>query len=195
MRLIPLLLFCALLAPAQRRPASGTEAMYQAAADSAEAKFQHIRENSRRDHPDQAPTVLTQNEVNAYLASGRVDLPTGVRQVRFSAHPGKLQADARIDFDAITAARRSSNPLLTLFQGVHDVVVAANAEGSGGVGHVHITQVEIDGVTVPRIALEYFVDHYLKPKHPEIGLDTDFRMPDRIDLAILGDRKLTVTQK
>ncbi len=195
MRIALLLLLVASLAPAQRRPASGTEAMYQAAADSAEAKFQHIRDNGRFDHPDQSPTVLTQNEVNAYLASGRVELPTGVRQVKFSAHPGKLQADARIDFDAITASRRSSNPLLTLFQGVHDVAVQANADGGGGVGHVHIIQVEIDGITVPRIALEYFVDHYLKPKHPEIGLDTDFRLPYRIDLAILGDRQLTLTQK
>jgi len=169
--------------------------MYQAAADSAAAKFRHIQENGRLPHPDQRPTVLTQNEVNAYLASGRVALPTGVHQVRFTAHPGSLEADARVDFDEITAARRSSNPLLTLFQGVHDVHVAADADGSGGAAHLHISQVQLDGVTVPRIALQFFLDRYLRTKHPEIGLDTDFPMPSRIDTSVLGDRTLTLTQK
>ncbi len=200
-QLLPLLLILYLLSPlsAQTRqqapPASATEAQYRAAADSAARKFQHIQENGRRAHPDQTPTVLSEREINAYLASGQMQLPKGVRSVRFTGTPGNVAANASVDFDAITAGRRSANPLLGLFSGVHDVVVTADASGSGGRGHVHVQSVAIDGITVPRMALEFFIDHYLKPKHPEIGMDSTFQLPDRIDLAIVGTHTLTLTQK
>ncbi len=181
---------------AQKVPApSQTQAMYNAAAASAEKKLRHIEENGQHAKPDQNPTTLTEREINAYVNSGKVQLPTGVRRVEFIGHPGTVVADANVDFDAITASRRSSNPLLSLFRGVHNVHANARAEGSGGTGRVHIESVEIDGVGVPRIALEYFVDHYIRPKHPEIGLDSTFRMPERIDLAQVGEQRLTVTQK
>ena len=184
---------CAQQAP--RRPASATEAMYQANADRAERKFQHIRENAERNPPDQTPTRFTRGEINAYFASGRVQLPTGVQQVRFSSTPGSIDAVARVDFDAITAKQQSSNPLLSLFSGVHDVRVVARAEGSGHTGHVHVERVELDGTAIPRMALEFFIDRYLKPKYPNLGMDSTFELPNRIDTAVVGENELTVTQK
>jgi len=53
----------------------------------------------------------------------------------------------------------------------------------------------IDGVQVPRMAMELFVDHYLKPKYPNVGLDTRFRMPSRVDTAIVGRDEVTLTQR
>ncbi len=182
-------------APRQSAPASGTEAMYRAAADSCARKLQHLRENGAKSHPDQSPTVLTEREVNAYFDAGRVQLPKGVRHVTFIGRPGVVDATASVDFDQITASQRSSNPLLKLFSGVHDVHVVAHAQGSGGRATIHTESVDIDGVTVPRIALQFFLDKYVRPKHPEVGLDTTFEMPYRIDLAIVGDDQLTLTQK
>lgn len=179
----------------QAPPASGTQAMYQAAADGAARKFQHIRENAQRPQPDQTPTVLTEREINAYLASGRVKLPKGVRSVRLVGARGIVKGNARVDFDAITAGRRSSNPLLSLFSGVHDVDVAAHAVGNGGQGRVQIDSVAIDGVTVPRIALEYFIKRYIKPRYPNLGMDSRFALPARVDTATVGVHTLTVTQK
>lgn len=181
--------------PSQPPPASATQAMYQAAAESARRKFRHIDENGRRAHSDQTPTVLTEREINAYLSSGEVRLPKGVRSVRFTGQPDIVHAYANVDFDAITAGQRSANPLLGLFSGRHDVEVLAHASGSGHQGHVQIDSVTIDGVGVPRIALEYFVDHYVKPKHPNLGMDSTFQMPARIDIARVGLHTLTVTQK
>jgi hypothetical protein len=184
------------LAPAQQRPpASSTQAMYDAAAASAEAKFRHIEENARRNPPGQTPTVLTEREINAYLASGRVELPTGVRAVRFTGQNGVADTTARVDFDAITAQSRSSNPLLSLFSGIHHVHAVAHAWGSGRQGHVHIDSIDIDGVNVPRMALQYFLDRYVRPKHPEVGMDSVFALPARIDTATIGDHQLTITQK
>jgi hypothetical protein len=180
----------------QRPPAaSGTQAMYNAAANSAEAKFRHLQQNAERNPPDQTPTVFSEREINAYLASGRVKLPTGVRRVEFTGTPGVIDATASVDFDQITAQKRSSNPLLSLFSGVHDVHAIARAQGSGGQGQIHVTRIELDGVTIPRVALQFFLDRYIRPKHPEVSLDTTFTLPGRIDLAMVGEHQLTITQK
>jgi hypothetical protein len=179
----------------QQPAASGTQAMYDAAAKSAEAKLQHIEENALRNPPDQRPTVLTEREINTYLASGQVQLPTGVRSVRFSGQNGVLNTTARVDFDAITAQARSSNPLLSLFSGVHDVHAVAHASGSSGKGHVQINSIDIDGVNVPRVALQYFLDRYVTPKYPGVGMDSEFALPARIDTATIGDHQLVITQK
>jgi hypothetical protein len=190
-----LLLTVSLVAQQPRRPASQTEAMYQSATASAERKFQHIAENAEQPDPDQRPTVLTEREVNAYMASGIVKLPTGVKSVRFSGRSGVIDATARVDFDEITASRRASNPLLAVFSGVHDVHAVARAEGSGGQGRVEIQSVEIDGTTVPRLALEFFIARYITPKHPNAGMDSTFKLPSHIDTAVVGQGTLTVTQK
>ena len=192
-----ILVLLALVALAQqpRRPASQTEAMYQSAAASADRKFQHIEENGARSTPDQQPTVLTDREINAYIASGKVVLPAGVKSVRFSGRPGIVEATARVDFDEITAKARSSNPLLALFSGIHDVHAIAKAEGSGGEGRAEIQSVDIDGTTVPKVALDYFVSKYVTPKYPDVGMTSTFQLPDRIDTAVVGQATLTVTQK
>lgn len=179
----------------QQPPASSTQAMYNAASASAEAKFRHIEENARRNPPDQRPIVLTEREINAYLSSGWVQLPTGVRAVRFTGQNGVVNTTARVDFDAITAKSRSQNPLLSLFSGIHDVHAVAHASGSGRQGRVHIDSIDIDGVNVPRMALQYFLDRYVRPKHPEVGMDSVFALPERIDTATIGDHQLILTQK
>jgi hypothetical protein len=184
-----------LAAQQPRRPASQTEAMYQDATASADRKFQHIVDNAAKQTPDQQPTVLTDREVNAYMASGNVKLPTGVKSVRFSGRPGIIDATARVDFDEITASRRSGNPLLSLFSGVHDVHAIARAEGSGGEGHVEIQSVDLDGTTIPRVALEYFISKYVTPKYPGVGMDSTFKLPYRIDTAVVGQGTLAVAQK
>jgi hypothetical protein len=181
--------------PQQQPAASSTQAMYDAAAKSADAKFRHLEENARRNPPDQTPTVLTEREINAYLNSGRVQLPVGVRSVRFTGKNGVVDAVTRVDFDAITAQSKSSNPLLSLFSGLHDVHAVAHASASGGKGRVQIDSIELDGVTIPRVALEFFIDRYLQPKYPDIGMDSVFDLPHRIDTARIGDHQLILTQK
>ena len=44
-------------------------------------------------------------------------------------------------------------------------------------------------------AFLYPIEKYLHPKYPNIGLDSRFGLPDRIDTARVGTHKLTVTQK
>lgn len=188
LRITTALLLCCICAVAQQ---GGTHRL----ADSMARKLNHIEQNAKLAHPDQTPTVMTEEEINDYFAAGRVKLPQGVKKVSFQGQSGLLTTLATIDFDEIRAGQRSSNPLLSIFSGTHNVRVESDAAAGGGVAKVHIRTVSIDGVDVPRMALEYFINKYLKPKYPNVGMDSTFQLPDKIDLATINYHKLTVTQK
>jgi hypothetical protein len=160
-----------------------------------EQKLRHLEANARLAHPDQTPTIFTEPEANSYLASDKVKLPAGVQSVKLEGAPGIITGEAQVDFDRIREGIHSSNPLLSIFSGVHDVVVVARAYGAGGQGYIHVDSVSLDGVVIPQFVLELFVEKFLQPKYPQIGLDSQFALPDRIDIATVRLHNLTVTQK
>ena len=162
---------------------------------SMQTKLAHIEANGKQVHPDQTPTVLGEEEVNAYLASSAVTMPAGVESVRLQGQPGVINGAARVDFDKVREGVRSSNPLLSLFSGVHNVEVATHAHAARGEGYVHVDSVSLDGVEVPRFVLQLFVERYLQPRYPEIGLDSKFKLANRIETATVGEHKITVLQK
>ena len=180
---------------ASQQPPPQTSGSTHRLAASMQGKLDHIKQNGERSSPDQTPTVITEEEVNDYIASGRIVLPQGVKKLSLEGRTGVVTAFLNVDFDEIRAGQKSSNPMLSVFSGQHDVRVEADAAGSGGEGNVRVRDVSIDGFTVPRMALEYFVSKYITPKYPNIGLDSQFGLPNRIDTATVGYHKLTVTQK
>jgi hypothetical protein len=163
---------------------------------SAERKFAWITENGRSSTPSTRPTVLTAEEWNAYLNEGGVKLPPGLSDIRISSQPGVAHGDVDVDFDRLTANRTRSNPLLALFTGTHHVTIDAQAYAAKGVGTVHVGSVMFDGIVIPRLALEYFADHYLRPKYGNaVGLHSTFHLPSRIDTATLGSNEATIIQR
>jgi hypothetical protein len=164
-----------------------------AAVSSMEQKLQGIHRNAAA--PDGSTTELTEQEINAYIAAGKIQLPVGVKSVVFQGKPGVVTATTRVDFDQVKAGRVSANPLLAIFSGDHDVVIVAHASGSGGQGVLHVDSVVLDGVEIPRFVLQLFVEKYLQPKYPEIGLDSRFALPERIDTAVVGERRLVLIQR
>ena len=158
-------------------------------------KLQHLQSNGAQPHPDPSPMELSEQEINAYFASGNVELPAGVRSAVFQEQPGMIIGTARVDFDQLKATKNSYNPLLSIFSGLHDVVVTSHAYGAKGEGLVHVDSVSLDGVDVPQFVLELFVEKYLKPKYPDIGMDSRFALPARVDSAVIGLHKVTLTQQ
>jgi hypothetical protein len=158
-------------------------------------KLDHIDQNGRANHVDTRPTQLNEDEANAWIAEGMLKMPKGVKKAVFHAQSGTIHCDANVDFDEITAGSHSFNPLLMIFSGTHDISVEGAADAQGGTGHVHIQSASLDGIEIPRSALELFVNRYLKPKYPNVGLDSEFKMPDRIDTATVGNHYVVVTQK
>jgi hypothetical protein len=166
-----------------------------AAAASAQRKVDHIEANGALAHPDSAPTEFTEQEINAYISSGKIELPDGVQSVHLVGLDGTVTGTAHVDFDKIKTGRKSSNPLMSMFNGVHDVEVQSHAHGTNGTGIIHVDSVMLDGAEIPHFLLQLFVEKYLQPKYPDIGLDSRFALPDRIDTATIGKHLLTVTQK
>jgi hypothetical protein len=179
--------------PAPATQSKQSSAATKAAADRMQQKLDYLKQNSEKAKPDQRPTVLLEDEINAYFAEGRVKLPEGLERIIFKIAAGNVTSDMTVNFDTLTA--HSSNPLLSLFSGIHQVEVYANGEGSGGMARAHIDSVSLDGSQIPRFLLEMFVERMLQPKYPQASLDPTFKLPERIDLVTLGEHKATVTQK
>jgi hypothetical protein len=192
--LLPLILLAAFtrfVATAQ----SAGKITNSSAADSMDRKLSYLEQNGALAHPNQTATMLTEQEINAYLASGRVELPAGVQSLELQGDPGVITGKSRVDFDQVRAGHRNHNPLLSVFTGVHDVTVVAHAHGAGHQGIVHVDSVSLDGVEIPHFALQLFVEKYIQPHHPEIGIDSRFNLPEKIDTATVGSHQVAVTQK
>ena len=55
--------------------------------------------------------------------------------------------------------------------------------------------VAIDGIAVPHFVLQLFVEKYITPRYPGVGLDSIFELPDKIDSAVVGTHKLSIVQR
>jgi len=187
--------FSILLRGTMRSSKNALQGTGSAAAQSMARKVAQLESNGRRALPSPITTTMTEDEINAYLASGAVRLPNGVKSARLSGQAGVIKATMSVYFYQITASRRSSNPLLGMFSGVHNVDAGAHGSGTGGQGLVNIDTVSLDGVEVPQMMLELFVNRYIKPKYPNLGLENRFALPDKIDTATVGNHELTVVQK
>jgi len=83
----------------------GVKAADNSLVASVEKKIEHIQQNATLEHPDEKPTEFTEQEINVYIASGRVKLPQGVQSVRFTGEPDLVTGNARVDFDELKAGR------------------------------------------------------------------------------------------
>jgi hypothetical protein len=176
--------------PAQTRSAPSSKPLANF-----ERKLQHVQSNGAKQHPDTSPTEFSEQEINAYFASGEIKLPAGVKSVVFQEQPGIVVGTSRVDFDQLKTGKNSYNPLLSIFSGLHDAVVTAHAYGAKGEGLVHVDSVSLDGVEVPQFVLQLFVEKYLKPRYPNIGLDSRFALPARVDAATIGLHTVSISQK
>lgn len=192
--LVALLLFAAsfsAIAQHTQRPGENHSSAFRAM----QQKLAYLKQNAARPHPDSRPTELTESEANAYFAEGGVKLPKGVTQVHLTAKPAVIDGHAQVDFEQIMQGRSSNNPLYSVFSGNHDVHVVAQATGANGVGSIRVQTVEMDGVAVPQFALEYFVQHYITPKYRNVGITSTFKLPLRIDRAIVEAGKVRLIQR
>ena len=184
------------LAPDTGKPPAYAQPGHSEAYASAARKIAWLAENGRAPQPSTQPTVLTAAEWNAYINEGGVKLPDGVSNVRLSSQPAVIHGDAEVDFDRLTANRSRNNPLLALFTGKHHVTCTAQAAVVNGVGTVRVQSVAFDGTEVPVFLLQLFSDRFLRPKYGNaIGMDSTFRLHNRINTAILGTNQVTITQR
>ena len=162
---------------------------------SMQQKLAWMKQNAARAHPDNTPVELTEPEVNAYFNEGGVKLPKGVSQVHLTSRPGVIDGHAHVDFEQVMQGRGSSNPLYSLFTGSHDVHVVADAAGVNGTASIKVESVALDDVAVPQWTLEFFVQRYLTPRYPNVGMTSTFKLPLRIDSAAVESGKVRLVQR
>ena len=132
-------------------------------------KLAFLKQNAAKPHPDPKPIELTEREANAYFNEGGVKLPKGVSNLRLTSQPGVIDGHAQVDFEKIMEGKGSTNPLLSLFSGVHDVHIVAQAAGAAGTGTIRTQSASLDGIEVPQVLLQYFAQHYITPKYPTLA--------------------------
>jgi len=186
-----LILALAAAAPAFRVDSANHSADFR----SMQQKLAYLKQNGLKPHPDPKPVELTESEVNAYFNEGGVKLPRGVTQVHLTSRTGVIDGDAHVDFEPIMQGRNPNNPLYNLCSGNHDVHVVAEGAGVSGVASIKVQSVALDGVTVPQWALEFFVQHYLTPRYPNVGMTSTFKMPLRIQNATVESGKVRLEQR
>lgn len=141
-------------------------------------------------------TNISEAELNAYFAEGGVKLPVGVKSLKLEFKPAVVTGHSRINFDQLAAAEGRSNPFFSmLFTGEHDVDVVAQASGVNGMANVRIETVTLDGMNVPRQAMQYLVERYIHPKYPNAGLNGQYKMPAHIETAIINQGSVALTQR
>jgi hypothetical protein len=162
---------------------------------SIQQKLVYLKLNAAKTHPDPKPVELTEAEVNAYFNEGGVKLPKGVSQTHLTSRPGIIDGHAHVDFEPIMQGRNPNNPLYNLFSGSHDIHVVAEAAGVNGIATIKTQTVELDNVAVPEWALEFFVQRYLTPRYPNVGMTSTFKMPLRIQTARIETGKVVLEQR
>jgi hypothetical protein len=172
-------------------PNDGHSADYRAMVQ----KLTYLKINATKAHPDPKPVELSEAEVNAYFGEGGVKLPKGVSQVHLASKPGVIDGHAHVDFEEIMQGRNKNNPMYSLFNGSHDIHVVAGASGVSGVATIKAQTVELDGAAIPDWALEFFVQRYITPRYPNVGMTSTFKMPLRIQSATVETGKLVLEQR
>jgi hypothetical protein len=185
--MIASLAFCSILNIAQNGHSGDFHAIQK--------KLAWLKQNATKLHPDSKPVELTEPEVNAYFNEGGVKLPRGVSGLHLTSQAAVIDAHAQVDFEEIMQGKGSSNPLYGAFSGHHDVHAVAQASGVNGVGTIKVQSIDLDGVQVPPWALEFFVQHYVSSKYPSVGMTSTFKLPLRIDSAVVETGKVRLTQR
>ena len=126
---------------------------------------------------------FTEAEIDAFLQHEiSRHYPKGVRRIHFRFQRNQLAARALVDFDEMQADSAAARKSLVwaLLQGEHWVEVSGRLTGENGLGRYDILGIRIDDQEIPRVLIDLLLDHYVLPKYPRAGPNTDFDLPFNI---------------
>jgi len=158
-----------------------------------QAKLDQIVHNEDTPGPWRDVT-LTASEANAWLAGpGARKLPSGVKRLTLSSRPGEITGNATINFDEIEG-RKQGNPLLgMIFSGTHEVVASAHVDSAQAPrAKLTVDAVSLDGQRIPNALIDFAVETFIRPTHPEIGRTFEVPLPKHVKSAVLGTNEVTL---
>jgi hypothetical protein len=131
-------------------------------------------------------TMVTENEVNSYLAyEARAQLPTGVVEPSLSIlGTGRVSGRAVVDLDAVRKAKSPTSLLdpMNYLMGRLPVAATGVLRTSNGVGRFALESASVGGVPIPKLILQEIVTYYSRTAENPSGLSLDdpFALPARI---------------
>ena len=149
------------------------------------ARLARIIDRGSRDSDRPQTVVLPEREVNAYLRfQAASELPPGVTEPRVTlADGGRVVARARIDLDAVAAARERGvlDPLRYL-RGNLPVAASGTLEARDGSGRIEVESVTVADLPVPAVVLDLLVRFHTRSAAFPLGFDLadPFELPYRI---------------
>ena len=159
--------------------------------ESAQAKLDRIANNQVKP----GDTVLfTPQEINAWARVEVPDaVPEGIRDERVDLGMDTASAHAMVDFLRMRQAQgKDTNALLAkLLEGERPLTISVRLESSGGRCTVYLTRVEISGVSLEGMMLDFLVKTFFLPLFPDAKINVPFDLGyemDRIEIRPEGIR-------
>ena len=168
-------------------------------AESMRQKVAFITQLGEQPDRDIHRTMVTENEVNAYLMyDAPPDLPTGVLEPAVTMlGPGRISARAVVDLDAVRKQRNSTSAFdpMSYLSGRLPVTATGLLTTSNGVGRFALESATVSNVPVPKALLQQILSHYSRTAASPGGLvlDDPFPLPARIrEIQLLQGQAVVV---
>jgi len=149
-------------------------------------KVSGIVERGLAANASSAATVVTEREVNAYLAyDSSADIPAGIASPRLVIHGDRrVSATAIVDLDAVRERHKSTGLFdpMNYVSGKLPVAAAGLLDAREGLARFTLESATVSGVPIPKMVLEEVVAYYTRsPQFPQgIDIDDPFPLPARI---------------
>ena len=79
-----------------------------------------------------------------------------------------------------------------LFWGVHTLSVEGSFSAIDGVGQFTLESVALDGFALPQTLVDLLIQTFLKPRFPDLALDSPFLLPYSIDRVQVMRERIVV---
>jgi len=135
--------------------------------------------------------VMPVGEWNEWI---RTQLPSGVHNPRIVLGDGTVTASATIDFVEVQhAAGQAPNWFIqNLLRGEHPVSASARIQSASGQGRVDVEQAEVSGFVVKGKVIDWLIQQYIRPSHPDAQVGTWFDFVHGIDHVEITPAAVTV---
>jgi hypothetical protein len=145
-------------------------------------------------------TVITEPEVNAYLAiEGPAILPTGVVNPKLSIlGADRVTVQAVVDLDQVRLKRNSTSLFdpLRYLRGSLEVSATGLVRAREGLGRFEFESADIEAIPIPKFLLEQIVSHYSRSAARPSGfsLDDPIALPAGIREVLVERGQAVVVQ-
>lgn len=123
-------------------------------------------------------------EANAYAREeARREVGEALRNAKVWFSQGKASGSATLDFVKLQTARGRPPGLLLrwMLQGDKEVQVSVKIEARDGKAKIDIDEVYLDGVGIPKGAVDLLIEYYLLPRFPDAKIGEWFDLRHRIE--------------